>query len=101
MKKVSFLIAMFLLITGTIDAQDIPSLLQNARTAFDNGNYRATVENVKKMEQAIGSTTKRKTVGKAKKICPKGWHLPTKNEYQELLTLPHKWTTRNGVKGNV
>ena len=78
MKKVSFLIAIFLLITGTINAQDIPSLLQNARTAFDNGNYRATVENVKKWNRQSTAPQKEKLWAKQKRFVRKVGTYPQK-----------------------
>jgi len=35
----------------------------------------------------------------AKRACPAGWRLPTKDEIEDLLRTPHRWTTINGVNG--
>jgi uncharacterized protein (TIGR02145 family) len=31
-------------------------------------------------------------------MCPAGWRVPTKEDFEELLTVTHKNTTFNGVK---
>ena len=35
----------------------------------------------------------------AKDVCPAGWRLPTKDEIDDLLRAPNRWTTINGVNG--
>jgi len=35
----------------------------------------------------------------AKKVCPKGWRLPTKEEFESLINAGSVWTTQNGING--
>ena len=35
----------------------------------------------------------------AKNVCPRGWRLPTKDEFERLRVAPNQWTTINGVNG--
>ena len=35
----------------------------------------------------------------AKYVCPSGWRLPTKDEFNDLLLVPYRWTNINGVNG--
>ena len=35
----------------------------------------------------------------AKRVCPAGWRLPTRDEIHTLWRVPNKWTTMGSVKG--
>ena len=41
------------------------------------------------------------TWDEAKKACPKGWRLPTEEEFKSLQDVSNAWTTRNGIDGRL
>ena len=41
------------------------------------------------------------TSSRSRNACPHGWRLPTRTEFDNLLSQPNTWTTRNGVNGRI
>ncbi|MDR0606641.1 MAG: hypothetical protein LBG80_20410 [Bacteroidales bacterium] len=41
------------------------------------------------------------TLEEAKEVCPQGWRLPTKEEFQRLINTGYSWKTVSGIKGQL
>ncbi|MDR0811217.1 MAG: hypothetical protein LBN23_02930 [Paludibacter sp.] len=64
------------------------------------------INGVKWAKQNVGANSPTEygnyyTFEQAKNACPSGWRLPTKQEFESLLSAGSVWTTQNGVSGRL
>ena len=85
--------------------EPIPTEPENSATydrgVIINGTKWATrnVDERRKFVSQLHHSGNLYTWNTARRCCPVGWRLPTKDEIDDLLRVPNRWTTINGVTG--